>query len=146
MNEEKSLLNDQLDQLRSRTGRCVCRYCGGPLELRQITYSNCQIARTEIFCTACGRMEYGVEPEVYQAASAYQAETDFDYYKDMAPSPLKDQMNRARLCDFLEWSLEALDLLGDRGFKARPDLDQARLSGIYSWDKDALSTKDGDLS
>lgn len=146
MSEKSTLLDDQLQHLRTRSGRCVCRYCGGSLELRQITYSNCQTARTEIFCTSCGRMEYGVEAEIYAAASAYQAENQFDYYKDMAPSPLKDQMNRARLCDFLQWALEALNLTNEQGFQVPVQVDQARLSGIYRWNEETLSAKDGDPS
>lgn len=136
---EIDLLNEHVAGLRMRAGRCVCRYCGGTLELREIVYSNCETARTQMYCQKCGRMEYGCEPEVYAASVAYQEKTRFDSYKDMADSELKTEMNRAQLCDFLTWSLEALGLLDDDGFTVDVNVDKARLTGIMTWTPDELA-------
>ena len=60
-----------------RSQRCVCKYCGGQLEVRTIVFNEILDARTELFCTHCDRIEYGVEKELYQSA-CYFVET-FDY-------------------------------------------------------------------
>ena len=54
--------------LRTRTKRCRCKYCGGRLRLKQIVYNDTIEPRIEIFCENCQRIEYGVEPEIYELA------------------------------------------------------------------------------
>ena len=58
-----------LDTLKTRAARCVCKYCGSPLKVERIMYHNCEAARSELFCPKCGRIEFGVEREVYLAAN-----------------------------------------------------------------------------
>ena len=58
----------RVDMLKKRTHRCVCKYCGGKLKLRQIIFSEFEDARTEIFCSDCDRIEFGVEQEIYDSA------------------------------------------------------------------------------
>ena len=128
-----------LDTMRSRARRCVCSYCGGQLELREIVYSNCETARTEIFCSECGRMDWGCEPEVYSIAESYLRRNRFDSNKDMAASLLKDEMNRAELTKFLTWSLETLGVVGEDGFACNIELDQTAITSMLSWSRDELS-------
>ena len=129
---------DNLEGLRRRAKRCVCGYCGGELELREIAYSSYAIARTEVFCSQCGRMEWGVEPEVLAVAEGYLREVKFDVYKDMAPSELKNEMNRARLCEILTWGLESLGILGESGFKQKVDLDEVAVGSLATWSYESL--------
>ena len=59
----------RLEELKSRVYRCVCKYCGSPLKLKKIIFSELDEARIEIFCSHCDRIEYGVEPQVYACAN-----------------------------------------------------------------------------
>lgn len=52
---------EHIQMLRNRVKHCVCKYCGGQLKLRQISFSEFEDARTEIFCSDCDRIEFGVE-------------------------------------------------------------------------------------
>ena len=55
-----------IQELRSRVNRCKCSYCGSELILRRLTYGNSEEGRLDLFCPSCNRIEYGVEPEIYQ--------------------------------------------------------------------------------
>lgn len=65
----------RLDVLKKRAKRCVCKYCGGELKLRRIIFSSFEDARVEIFCKDCERIEYGVEPQIYQSAKFFVEST-----------------------------------------------------------------------
>ena len=58
----------RLEMLRQRVQRCVCKFCGQRLYLRRILFSDYEDARVEIFCEHCGRIEFGVEREIYASA------------------------------------------------------------------------------
>ena len=105
-----------LSFLRERTKRCCCRYCGGMLEIRKLTYSNCDMARLELFCSLCGRIEFGTEPEIFQRAGHFVEETGFDYYPDLNQGIQKKQMNTAKICEITGWMLKSLNLLQETGF------------------------------
>lgn len=142
-NSDKSV-EKHLDDLRNRVKRCICSYCGGELELREIVYSNCKTARTEIFCSECNRMNWGSEPEIYAIGKSYMHESKFYIYKDMAASTLKDEMNRARLNEFLTWSLETLGFLDENGFTRRVSFNDATVASMFTWKRsevDDLSDK-----
>ena len=61
--------------LRKRAKRCVCKYCGGRLRLKQLVFSEYDDARTEIFCRECDRIEFGVEQEIYKSAQYFFGES-----------------------------------------------------------------------
>ena len=72
-----------LDTLKTRAARCVCKYCGSPLKVERIMYHNCEAARSELFCPKCGRIEFGVEREVYLAAKYYVDTFHFNMYQGL---------------------------------------------------------------
>ena len=45
--------SQRVKELTERVERCICRYCGSPLEIKRITFNNFEDARIEIFCTHC---------------------------------------------------------------------------------------------
>ena len=106
--------------LRKRAKRCCCKYCGGTLEVRKLTYSNCDIARLELFCSLCGRIEFGIEKEIFQRAAFFVAETGFDYYPELFQGVQKEQMNTAKICEIAGWMLKSLNLLQETGFTCNP--------------------------
>ena len=99
-----------------RSGRCVCRYCGGALGLRRITYSVYDEAKIELYCSSCDRIEYGTEPLIYKMAEYYQDELAFDYYPELDDSADKRRMNIAAISDIMNWGFKNAGLLDEAGF------------------------------
>ncbi len=62
MAKEKSL---RVDRLKQRAKYCCCRYCGSELHVRQIVFHTQAMARIELYCDQCQKIEYGVEKEAY---------------------------------------------------------------------------------
>ena len=112
MNEE----NDRLSELKERTKRCCCRYCGGALEIRRIIFSDYEAAKIEIFCSQCDRIECGVEPEIYRCAQYFVDELDFDHYKGLDRNEKTRKMNIAKVSDIMTWCVKNLGLLDSGGF------------------------------
>lgn len=110
----------RLDMLKDRVGRCVCRYCGGPLSLRQIDFNDFEDARIEIFCDACDRIEFGVEPEIYTSAAYYVDEFHVNPFKDLGDNVLSRKTSIAAICDILSWGLQHLGYLEQKGFVVPP--------------------------
>ena len=106
----------RMEELKTRVHRCVCKYCGSPLKLKKIIFSELDEARIEIFCSHCDRIEYGVEPEVYTCAKYFVDELGFNHYPDLDESESTRQMNIAKVCDVATWSLKNLGLLNELGF------------------------------
>lgn len=109
--------NMRIEELKSRSKHCCCKYCGGRLELRRILYGSLDNARIEIFCSNCDRIEYGVEKEIYQAARYFVEEMDFNAYRELDYSERTKQMNIAKVCEIITWGCKNLNLLGAEGFK-----------------------------
>ena len=102
--------------LKQRARRCVCKYCGGRLSLKRISFSEIEDARVEIFCKSCDRIEYGVEPEIYQSALYFVEEMGFNYYPDLNQSEKTKRMNVAKVCDIMAWENKNLGILNRDGF------------------------------
>lgn len=115
--------SEHISNLQQRVKRCVCRYCGNELVLRRISYGNAEEGRIDIFCPTCNRIEYGVEPEIYQIAKYYIDEIGFDYYYDLDKSVRKDRMNMAKVCEMMQWCCKNLGLLDAHGFCEKIKLD-----------------------
>ena len=103
-------------ELQGRTKRCVCRYCGGSLEVRSIVFNDILDARTELFCAHCDRVEYGVEKEIYQSARYFVETFDYDGFPELEDSALTEQMSVAKVCDIMSWVVKALGFCGRDGF------------------------------
>lgn len=114
---EKYNTKSRLDELKGRVKRCCCRYCGSSLEIRRIIFSNFEDSRIEIFCTACDRIEYGVEPEIYQSAKYFVEYFGFNWYTYLDENAQTAQMTIAKICDILVWQNKNLGFLDGSGFK-----------------------------
>ena len=124
--------------LRKRMRRCCCRYCGGKLEMRELTYSNCEMGRIELFCKDCGRMEYGVEPEIYEWAVNFVRNSGYDGYAVMEEGVEKERMNVARVCEIAGKAMMDLGIVDEEGFRL------GIREGVY-WLVSTVDLQDEDL-
>ena len=104
----------RLEMLKKRTKRCVCKYCGGELKLRQIFFSELDDMRIEIFCKNCNRIEFGVEPEIYKSARFFVEQTEFNYFQNMDNTDSILQI--AKVSEIMSWICQNLGILEDTGF------------------------------
>ena len=102
--------------LKQRSARCVCKYCGGHLKVRQIIFSEYEDARVELFCQSCDRIEFGVEPEIYDNARYYVEETGFNCFPDLEDNGKTKQMTMAKVCEIMTWENQNLGILTQEGF------------------------------
>lgn len=115
--EDKTYKSEsRIDMLKKRTKRCVCKYCGGQLKLRQITFTDNVDARTEIFCSDCDRIEFGVEKEIYNSAKFFVENSRFNCYPDLDDSENTKQMTIAKVCEIMAWENQNLGFLDNDGF------------------------------
>lgn len=122
--EKKHKENERLNELKIRTKKCCCRYCGGDLKLRRILYGNVKEGRVEIFCSDCDRIEYGVPKELYYIAKYFEDEFQLNLYPENDDSVKTYQMNIAKLCDIMAWCCKNLGILEYDGFKVPIDISQ----------------------
>lgn len=118
--------NSRVQELKDRTKRCCCKYCGGGLEVKRIMYSEFEDARIEIFCKNCERIEYGVETEIYQSAEFFVDEMEFNHYPDLDDNQRRRQMNIAKVCEIMAWENRNMGFLTGEGFavpvRMNPDI------------------------
>ena len=107
----------RLEMLKQRTKRCKCKYCGGQLTVKQLSFSNLEDARVEIFCKDCDRIEFGVEPEIYMNAKFFVEETGYNSYPDLDDSVRTKQMTIAKVCEIMTWENQNIGILDENGFK-----------------------------
>ena len=124
--EEENSQKSRIEELKARTKRCCCKYCGGELEVKRIIYSEYENARIEIFCKNCERVEYGVEKEIYQSAEFFVEEMAFNHYPDLDDNQRRKQMNIAKVCEIMAWENRHMGFLDTDGFtvpvKMNPDV------------------------
>lgn len=131
--------NDRIEELKQRTKRCRCKYCGSKLEIRRIIYGKIEEARVEIFCSECDRIEYGVEPELYQAAKYFVEEMDFNVYPDLDETEKTKQMSVAKVSEIMAWCCKNLGFIDKSGFKVPLDMDETVLGEMLVLDETELS-------
>ena len=129
----------RLDMLKGRTKRCVCKYCGGELKLRQIIFSELDDARIEIFCNNCNRIEFGVEPEIFRSASFFIEQTSYNYFQNMDNTDAVLQMNTAKVCELMSWVCQNIGVLSDTGFNIALDINENFIG-------ECIVLKDADLN
>lgn len=111
------------DNLKSRSQRCCCKMCGGPIEQRVIIYNKYGGSNLELFCPVCGKIEYGTEPEIYKLAKQFVDKFDFNHFTDMEPN--RGYMhNIAKVCEILMWSYKNSGLLDEAGFKVKLEMQE----------------------
>lgn len=102
--------------LEKRSERCVCKYCGGRLRIKSISFNEFVEGRSELFCNHCNRIEFGVEPEIYESAKYFVEEFDYNFYPELDHTAATKQMSIAKVCDIMNWLVERLGIVGDNGF------------------------------
>ena len=107
----------RLDMLKGRTKRCVCKYCGGELYIRQFSFNNQEDSRVEIFCTECDKIEFGVEKEIYANAKYYVEETMFNCFPDLDNNDRTKKMTIAKVCEIMTWENQNIGILTPDGFQ-----------------------------
>lgn len=125
----------RVQELTGRVRRCCCRYCGSPLELKRITFSHFEDSRIEIFCTRCNRIEYGIEPEIYQSARYFVEHFDFNWYTYLDDNAQTKQMTIAKICDILSWQNRQLGFMDNNGFKVPVIMQQ-------NWQNESMTISD----
>lgn len=106
----------RIKMLKERTTRCVCKYCGNRLRLKQLNFSDVDEARVEIFCNNCDRIEFGVEREIYESAKYFVEQTGFNYYQDLDDTEKTKRMNISKVCDIMAWQDKMLGFIDKNGF------------------------------
>lgn len=115
--EEKTYNSIQrLKILKTRARKCVCKYCGSKLKLNRILYGEIEEGRIELFCTKCGRIEFGIEPEIYAMAKYFVDEFEFNMYPANDFSERTRQLNIAKVGEIIEWGMKNIGILSEKGF------------------------------
>ena len=116
MSDNVYMEKKRIDTLKGRVERCCCKQCGSKLELRRIVFSDFEEARIEVFCPECDRIEYGVEPEIYESATYFVDTLKFNHYPDLSQNEQTRKMNIAKVCDIMTWVCKNLGFLSENGF------------------------------
>lgn len=138
MIQQNTLAAKRLQELRGRSARCCCRFCGSRLEIRKIIFTGYD-SRIEIFCTACNRIEYGTEPEIYLSAKYFVETMGFNYYDDLDDNEQTKKMNIAKVCDIMAWENKHLGFLKEEGFSVPLELNATVLGNMLVIDEDELN-------
>lgn len=96
-------------ELEERAQKCVCKFCGGPLEIRVIIYNQYGGQGLDLYCPHCDKIEYGIDPEYYQIAKEFVGMYKFNYYTDMAEGVRNDQMNYAKVAEIGDWFMRRFE-------------------------------------
>lgn len=139
--QEENLKEKRLEELRERSARCCCRFCGSKLEIRKIIFAGYD-ARIEIFCTECNRIEYGTEPEIYKSAKYFVETMKFNYYPDLDDNAQTKKMNIAKVCDIMAWENKHMGFLQQKGFAVPVQLNPTILGNMLVIDEDTLAEHD----
>lgn len=114
----------RIKSLKKRSKRCLCKYCGSKLSLRRIIFNNLEAARLEIMCEECGRIEFGVEPEIYASGKYFVEELGFNAYPDMDYNERTKQRSIAKVCEIMTWQDKNLGILNEDGFQVPINMNQ----------------------
>lgn len=113
---------NRVETLKKRKNRCVCKYCGGSLAITRIMFSDIKDARIELYCDNCERIEYGIEPEIYQSACNFVDNLEVDFYDTLDNNDSKRLMNIAKVCEIMAWGYRNVGLLNADGFTVELDM------------------------
>ena len=127
MMEQNIVSQERLQELKSRSHRCVCKYCGSPLKVRLIDFGQIKMANLEIFCESCGLIEYGTEPEIYQSAVYLVDNLGFDAYPDRTANEATRRLNIGKVCELIAWHERQIGLLDPSGYTVPLVLNSALL-------------------
>ena len=127
--EKNSAAAKRLKELRERTARCCCRFCGSSLEIRKIVFTGYD-SRIELFCSECNQIEYGTEPELYLSAKYFVETMEFNYYPDLDDNVQTKKMNIAKVCDIMACQNKHMGFLNADGFAVPVELNPSILGNM----------------
>lgn len=113
---EEMNLEERRELLLGRIKRCRCKFCGGELSLKRIAFSEFEDARLELYCESCGRLEFGVEGEIYDVGKYFVEDMEFNCFPNFPDNEHTKQMNIAKVCEILTFGNRQLGLLDSNGF------------------------------
>lgn len=112
----------RVEDMIARSERCVCKQCGGPLELRIVVYNKYGGSGTELFCPNCAKIEYGTEPEIFRAAKDFVERAEFNHYVDLEETERTRMLNISKVCEILSWGSKYWGILEKSGFNVELNL------------------------
>ena len=130
---------ERLEMIAMRANRCVCKYCGKKLHLQRIMFQDIKEARSEIYCKNCEKIEFGVEPEIYQCAVSFVDQCGYDHFPDLDDNERKRQMNIAKTCEIMDWCCKELGILTQDGFKRELNVSADKAKGLLIVPSSAIS-------
>ena len=136
---------ERLEEIKNRSKRCVCKYCGGRLRVRMLDFGQIETANLEIFCENCDKIEYGVEPEIYAVSKYFVEEFNFNIFPNNDNSETTTQMNIAKICDIISWGCKNMGILSARGFDVPLDIKKSILGEDVIFHDDDLSDVEIDI-
>ena len=105
------------DDDRKRMKRRCCKQCGGELKMKVVVYDPYGGHDVEMYCENCHKIEYGTEKEIYNLATKFIDEIQFNYFLGMEENERTERLNTAKVCEIFSWLLAELDLIGEDGVK-----------------------------
>lgn len=110
------MVNRTEEQLK-RAEHCVCKMCGSKLEVKIVIYNKYGGSGSELYCDHCKKIEYGTEPEIYQAAKYFVDTLGFNHFTELEENERSYMLNIAKVCEILSWGSKYWGILGPSGFK-----------------------------
>lgn len=107
---------NRMEELIIRSERCCCKQCGGKLEIRVVVYNKYGGSGAELYCNQCQKIEFGTEPEIYQAAKAFVDRLGFNHFVDLEENERTYKLNIAKVCEILGWGSKYWGILDGMGF------------------------------
>ena len=136
---------ERLEEIKNRSKRCVCKYCGGRLRVRMLDFGQIETANLEIFCENCDKIEYGVEPEIYAVSKYFVEEFNFNIFPNNDISAKTTQLNIAKICDIIAWGCKNMGILSARGFNVPLDISKSILGEDVIFHDDDLNDVEIDI-
>lgn len=94
------------ERMVQRKKDCVCKYCGGPLEIRLIIHNQYGGQGLDLYCPGCDKIEFGIDPQIYEIAKKFVDTFEFNYYTDMVENQRNYQMNVAKIGEIGAWFIQ----------------------------------------
>ena len=113
----KNISEKRINELKSRSKRCVCKYCGGKLKVRLLDFGDIETANLEIFCENCDMIEYGVEPQIYRNAVYFVDNLGFNAYQDRQDADSSRRLSIGKVCEIISWHERQIGILDENGYK-----------------------------
>lgn len=100
-----------------RAERCICRQCGGKIVPSIVILDQYGGQEMDLYCPQCERVDFGIEPEIYDMAKVFIERFEYNYYVDMEEGERLTKLNTGKIVEMLSWFLKNLGLVDQDGIK-----------------------------